>query len=156
MGPQWETAPISLDAHDWGHGGHFGLILDASGLHSLPFGTLWHPFGVTGGFLEEVCFSIGFWKPTTLKKIYFFVDRCVDAFRRPKWIQSGRQVRRIDPQACCGHFLASGIGPAAKTRQNIVQTADQPPPGGRYLYLKAVELVVEHSLSGSFAELRHC
>ena len=33
---------------------------------------------------------------------------------RPKWVQNGRQVVRIDPRASCGHFLASGTGLAAK------------------------------------------
>ena len=32
----------------------------------------------------------------------------------PKWVQNGRQVLRIDPRACRGHFLASGTGPAAQ------------------------------------------
>ena len=32
----------------------------------------------------------------------------------PKWVQNGRQVLRIGPRACRGHFLASGTGPAAK------------------------------------------
>ena len=32
----------------------------------------------------------------------------------PKWLQNGRQVVRIDPPACRGHFQASGTTPAAK------------------------------------------
>ena len=46
----------------------------------------------------------------------------------PKWVQNGRQVLRIDPRTCRGHFLASGTGPAAQNRQNISQTPDQAPP----------------------------
>ena len=34
--------------------------------------------------------------------------------KTPKWVQNGRQVLRIDPRACHGHFLASGTGPAAQ------------------------------------------
>ena len=37
------------------------------------------------------------------------------------------------PPASPGHFLASGTGPAAKNRQNIAQTPDQPPPAAAML-----------------------
>ena len=46
----------------------------------------------------------------------------------PKWVQNGRQILRIDPQACRGHFLASGTGPAAQNRHNISLSPDQLPP----------------------------
>ena len=42
----------------------------------------------------------------------------------PKWVQNGRQVLRIGPQASPGHFLASGTGPAAQNRQNRPQTGN--------------------------------
>ena len=56
----------------------------------------------------------------------------------PKWVQNGRQVVRIGPRASPGHFLASGIGPAAQNRQNIAQTPDQPPPAAAMLTFLAV------------------
>ena len=58
-----------------------------------------------------------------------------------KCVQNGRQGLRIDTQACRGHFLASGTGPAAQNRQNIAQTPDQPPPGGRYVITACPRIV---------------
>ena len=55
------------------------------------------------------------------------------ALNRRKWVQNGRQVLRIGAPASPGHLLPSGTDPAAQNRQNITQTPDQPPPGGRCL-----------------------
>ena len=48
-------------------------------------------------------------------------------------VQNRRQVLRIHPRACRGHFLASGTGPAAQNPQNVAQTPDQPPPAAAML-----------------------
>ena len=58
----------------------------------------------------------------------------------PKWVQNGRQVMRLDPWACRGHFLASWTGPVPPNRQNIVQTPDQPPPAAGMLHQRVTRL----------------
>ena len=40
---------------------------------------------------------------------------------------------RIGPRESPGHFLASGMGPAAEIHQEIPQTPDQPPPAAAML-----------------------
>ena len=52
----------------------------------------------------------------------------------PKWVQNRRQVMRIDPRACRGHFLASGTGPAAQNPPKYSPNSRSTAPGGRYWY----------------------
>ena len=50
----------------------------------------------------------------------------------PEMGQNGRQVLRIDPLACHGHFLASGTGPAAQNPPKYSPNSRSTAPGGRY------------------------
>ena len=47
----------------------------------------------------------------------------------PKWVQNGSQVLRIDPQACRGHFLTSGAGPAAQVDPKSAPSRPRTPVG---------------------------
>ena len=58
----------------------------------------------------------------------------------PKWVQNGRQDLRIGPQACRGHFLAFGTGPAGR-RRRVGVLPPQPKSHRRAIFVGEVNML---------------